>query len=176
LKPKAVILSGGPASVLDEGSPRAPQAIFDSRRADPRDLLRPADDGRSSAARWKAAMRREFGRADVEIKRSPLFDGVWKKSAEISGLDEPRRPRHAPAAGFTVKAVSENAPFAVAADERAANLHDHVPPGSGAHARRREAAANFVHKVAGLKGDWTMARLPRRSDRLASAPRSARAA
>ena len=30
LRPKAVILSGGPASVPDEGSPRAPQAIFDS--------------------------------------------------------------------------------------------------------------------------------------------------
>ncbi|MCB1535418.1 MAG: GMP synthase (glutamine-hydrolyzing), partial [Rhodoblastus sp.] len=30
LHPKAVILSGGPASVTDEGSPRAPQAIFDA--------------------------------------------------------------------------------------------------------------------------------------------------
>ena len=30
LKPKAVILSGGPASVTAEGSPRAPQAIFDA--------------------------------------------------------------------------------------------------------------------------------------------------
>ena len=30
LKPKAVILSGGPASVLEEGSPRAPQAIFEA--------------------------------------------------------------------------------------------------------------------------------------------------
>src|SRR6201986_476776 len=30
LKPKAVILSGGPASVLEEGSPRLPQAIFEA--------------------------------------------------------------------------------------------------------------------------------------------------
>ena len=29
LKPKAIILSGGPCSVTDEGSPRAPQAIFE---------------------------------------------------------------------------------------------------------------------------------------------------
>src|SRR5579872_1560448 len=28
LKPKAVILSGGPCSVLDDSSPRAPEAIF----------------------------------------------------------------------------------------------------------------------------------------------------
>src|SRR3979490_728004 len=30
MKPKAVILSGGPESVHEKGSPRAPQAIFDS--------------------------------------------------------------------------------------------------------------------------------------------------
>ncbi len=30
IKPKGVILSGGPASVTDEHSPRAPQLVFDS--------------------------------------------------------------------------------------------------------------------------------------------------
>src|SRR3979409_1038588 len=30
LKPKALILSGGPCSVVEEGSPRAPQGIFAS--------------------------------------------------------------------------------------------------------------------------------------------------
>ncbi|MEO7750697.1 MAG: GMP synthase (glutamine-hydrolyzing), partial [Sphingomicrobium sp.] len=30
LQPSGVIFSGGPASVTDDGSPRAPQAIFDS--------------------------------------------------------------------------------------------------------------------------------------------------
>ena len=42
MKPKAVILSGGPASVPDDGAPRAPQAIFESGRAGARHLLRPA--------------------------------------------------------------------------------------------------------------------------------------
>src|SRR5512139_47382 len=31
LKPRAVILSGGPASVTEAGSPRPPAAVFDSR-------------------------------------------------------------------------------------------------------------------------------------------------
>jgi len=30
LKPKAIVLSGGPASVTTDGSPRAPQSVFDS--------------------------------------------------------------------------------------------------------------------------------------------------
>src|SRR5690349_7906819 len=30
LKPKGVILSGGPASVTEEGSPRAPQAVLEA--------------------------------------------------------------------------------------------------------------------------------------------------
>src|SRR6188768_2904816 len=30
MKPKGIILSGSPASVLDDGSPRVPQEIFDS--------------------------------------------------------------------------------------------------------------------------------------------------
>ena len=35
LKPKAIILSGSPASTLDEGSPRAPQVLFAIRRLAP---------------------------------------------------------------------------------------------------------------------------------------------
>src|SRR3954463_7448193 len=36
MKPKAVILSGGPESVHEAGSPRAPQAVFDSGAPAPR--------------------------------------------------------------------------------------------------------------------------------------------
>ncbi len=58
LGPKAVILSGGPASVTKEGSPRAPQAIFRRRLAGPFHLLRPADDRRAAwRRRSKVAMR-----------------------------------------------------------------------------------------------------------------------
>ncbi len=59
--------------------------------------------------------------------------------------------------GFRVYAVSENAPYAVAADEKrryyTTMFHPevvHTPDGA-------KLIANFLHKVAGLKGDWTMA-------------------
>jgi GMP synthase (glutamine-hydrolysing) len=59
--------------------------------------------------------------------------------------------------GFTVKATSENAPFAIASDESrriyTTMFHPevvHTPDGA-------KLLANFVHKIARLPGDWTMA-------------------
>ena len=59
--------------------------------------------------------------------------------------------------GFTVKATSENAPFAVASDEKrriyTTMFHPevvHTPDGA-------KLLSNFVHKIAGLSNDWTMA-------------------
>jgi GMP synthase (glutamine-hydrolysing) len=67
LKPKAVILSGGPASVLDEGSPRAPQAIFDSGLP----ILSICYGQQTTAVQLGGAVEgghaAEFGRADVDI-------------------------------------------------------------------------------------------------------------
>ena len=79
MKPKAVILSGGPESVHEEGSPRAPQAIFDSGVP----VLGICYGQMAMAAharrqRRGAATTREFGRADVEVKAaSQLFDSTW---------------------------------------------------------------------------------------------------
>jgi GMP synthase (glutamine-hydrolysing) len=59
--------------------------------------------------------------------------------------------------GFRVIAASENAPFAAIADEQrryyGVQFHlevVHTPDGA-------RLLSNFVHKVAGLKSDWTMA-------------------
>ena len=54
MRPKAVILSGGPASILDKNAPSAPQGDLRSRRARAWHLLRRAGDGASS---WAARSR-----------------------------------------------------------------------------------------------------------------------
>ncbi len=78
IKPKAVILSGGPASVLDEGSPRAPAGDLRRRHPGARHLLRRATDGRAARRDGGSRHHGEFGRADVEATAdSPLFAGVW---------------------------------------------------------------------------------------------------
>ncbi len=79
-------------------------------------------------------------------------------------MDEPWRSRDALAEGFRVIATSENAPYAAVADEArrfyAVQFHPevvHTPDGA-------KLIANFVHKIAGLASDWTMATY-RRDDR-----------
>src|SRR5712664_989013 len=78
MKPKAVILSGGPESVHEAGSPRAPQAIFDSGVP----VLGICYGQMTMAAQLggdvEGGHHREFGRADVEVKaESQLFDSTW---------------------------------------------------------------------------------------------------
>src|ERR1700750_639196 len=80
MKPKAVILSGGPESVHEKGSPRAPQLIFDSGVP----VLGICYGQMVLAAQLggevEGGHHREFGRADVEVKAdSSLFDGTWGK-------------------------------------------------------------------------------------------------
>ena len=73
-----MILSGGPESVHEEGSPRAPQAIFDSGVP----VLGICYGQMTMAAQLGGEVEgghaREFGRADVEVKgESRLFDYTW---------------------------------------------------------------------------------------------------
>src|SRR6201994_1385550 len=78
MKPKAVILSGGPESVHEAGSPPCPPPFFGSgvpvlgicygQVAMAAQLGGPIEGGH----------HREFGRADVEVKTaSRLFDSTW---------------------------------------------------------------------------------------------------
>jgi GMP synthase (glutamine-hydrolysing) len=100
----------------------------------------------------------EFGRADVEILApSALFEGVWEIGSRYPvWMSHGDRVTQLPE-GFSVKATSENAPFAVATDEArrfyTVMFHPevvHTPDGA-------KLIHNFVRKIAGLRGDWTMA-------------------
>ncbi|MFV0280931.1 MAG: glutamine-hydrolyzing GMP synthase [Rhodoblastus sp.] len=158
LHPKAVILSGGPASVTEPGSPRAPQAVFEAGVP----VLSICYGQQTTALQLGGAVEgghaAEFGRAEVEIlEDSALFRGVWKKGGKYPvWMSHGDRVTRLPE-GFSVKAVSENAPFAVASDEKrrifTTMFHPevvHTPDGA-------RLLSNFVHEVAGLRRDWTMA-------------------
>ena len=158
LDPKAVILSGGPASVTEARSPRAPQSIF----AKGLPILAICYGQQTTAVQLGGIVEgghaAEFGRADVEIlKDSPLFEGVWSPGCRYPvWMSHGDRVTKLPD-GFEVLGISENAPFAVAADERrriyTTMFHPevvHTPDGG-------KLIANFLHRIAGLGNAWTMA-------------------
>ncbi|MEQ1929823.1 MAG: glutamine-hydrolyzing GMP synthase [Parvularculaceae bacterium] len=156
--PKAIILSGGPASVKSEASPRADEAIFELGAP----VLGICYGEQTICAQLggdvESSDMREFGRAVVEVVRdNPLFDGVWKKGDRRQvWMSHGDRVNRLPP-GFEAVAVSDGAPFAAIADERrriyAVQFHPevaHTPDGA-------KLLRNFVRNIAGLSGDWTMA-------------------
>ena len=159
MKPKGIILSGGPASVADADSPRAPQRFFEAGIP----ILGICYGQQTMCAQLGGSVvpssdSREFGRAFIEIEgRSRLFDGLWQEGErhqvwmshgdKVDSLPE----------GFSPVAVSEGAPFAVTSDEKrrfyGVQFHPevvHTPDGG-------KLIANFARHVCGLAGDWTMA-------------------
>ncbi len=158
LQPKAIILSGGPASVLDKDAPLPPMSVYEAGVPVLGICYGEQAIARQLGGRVEGEHHREFGRAVVTIQeRSALFDGVWQPGERHQvWMSHGDRVTALPP-GFVVVGVSENAPFAIIANEArriyATQFHlevVHTPDGA-------KLLANFVHKVAGLGGNWTMA-------------------
>ncbi|MGH2342865.1 glutamine-hydrolyzing GMP synthase [Segnochrobactraceae bacterium EtOH-i3] len=158
LKPKGVIFSGGPASVTEPGSPRAPQAVFEAGVPILAICYGQQTLCLQQGGEVEGGHAAEFGRADVEIlAESPLFAGFWDVGKRYPvWMSHGDRVTKLPE-GFTVVGTSENAPFAIAVNETkryyTTMFHPevvHTPDGA-------KLLANFVHKIVGLKSDWTMA-------------------
>ena len=154
---KAIILSGGPASVLDETSPGLPNCIFDLGIpilgiCYGQQLMMQMLGGQVESADKTA----EFGRAFVtQTKSKPLFLRGWfeGKAEEVWMSHGDNVAKLAP--GFEVFAQSPNAPFAIignlSKDFYGVQFHPevhHTPSG-------RSLFENFV-KLSGVSRNWTM--------------------
>jgi len=157
MKPKAVILSGGPASVLDQDAPLAPKAIFEAGVPVLGICYGEQAMAQQLGGKVEGGHHREFGRAEVEVvSDSPLFEGVWRKGKKYPvWMSHGDRVTVLPPA-FRVLGTSPNAPIAIIGDDDrkfyATQFHlevMHTPHGAA-------LLRNFVRKVAGLSGDWTM--------------------
>src|SRR5262249_57150819 len=79
----AALLSGGPESVHEAGSPRAPQAIFDSGVPVLGICYGQMTMAHQLGGDVEGGHHREFGRADVEVKgESALFDATWGRGGK----------------------------------------------------------------------------------------------
>jgi len=155
--PKAIILSGGPASMTETVSPRAPAVVFELDVP----VLGICYGEQAMCAQLGGSVEpgttREFGRAELRLDdASPLFAGVmqvgdratvWMSHGDKVGALPP---------GFRPLASSTGSPFAAIADERrrfyGVQFHPevvHTTIGAG-------LLANFCRSLAGLEGDWSM--------------------
>ena len=155
--PKAVILSGGPSSVTEVDSPRAPKELFEmgipllgicyGQQVMMHQLGGKVETGHGTA---------EFGRAFVTPNSNSLniLEGWFESGDEQVWMSHGDHVSEI-ARGFKVYGTSPNAPFAITADTKrnfyAVQFHPevhHTPNGSKLY-------ENFI-KLAGFTGDWTM--------------------
>jgi len=150
----AIILSGGPASVHEAASPTIDKSIFDLGVpilgiCYGQQLLCSLLGGKVEPAH-----KREFGRASLKVNNNNgLFDGIGKTS-EV-WMSHGDHVTSIPT-GFEVVAHTESAPFAAVADEKRKIYGVQFHPEVTHSVDGAKMLSNFVHKIAGLKGDWNM--------------------
>ncbi|HEV8645319.1 MAG TPA: glutamine-hydrolyzing GMP synthase, partial [Burkholderiales bacterium] len=160
--PRGIILSGGPSSVTEEETPRAPGVVFELGVP----VLGICYGMQTMAAQLGGAVEtglvREFGYAQVRARdHSRLFDGIRDRvNGEGHGLLDVWMSHGdkvtALPPGFKVIASNEITPIAGMADESrrfyAVQFHPEVT-----HTRQGRAIyARFVRDICAAKPDWNM--------------------
>lgn len=154
--PTALILSGGPASVYDEGSPGAPEGLFDLDIpilgiCYGMQLMVNCLGGAISASD-----KREYGRAkiDKKIQDCPLTEGVellgsqvWMSHGDsVTGLP----------AGFSSVASTSSTPYTIIRHSEKPLFGFQFHPEVVHTVKGMELLENFLFKVAGCQKDWEM--------------------
>lgn len=154
LKPKGIILSGGPSSVYDDTAPKADAKVLATGLPTLGICYGLQFMTHHLGGRVAPGKAREYGHAEVEvIAETPLFHGlpkmldVWMSHGDHAEVMAP---------GFHIVAKTVNAVAAVANEQQkiwGVQFHPEV-----AHTRQGiELLRNFVVDICGAKQDWTPA-------------------
>jgi GMP synthase (glutamine-hydrolysing) len=156
--PRGIVLSGGPASVTETATPRAPDIVFQLGVP----VLAICYGMQTMCAQLGGRVARsdhqEFGRADIEVTGAcRLFDGLWPP-----GTREPVWMSHgdrveAIPPGFRVVARTAAAPYAAIADDERRFYGVLFHPEVVHTPRGGDLLRQFSHRLCGCRGDWTMA-------------------
>jgi GMP synthase (glutamine-hydrolysing) len=157
-EPKAIILSGGPASTTAAGAPRAPEAVFTQGVPVLGICYGEQTICAQLGGKVEIGHHREFGRAFINVVDGcALFEGVFPVGArEQVWMSHGDKVVELPP-GFRVVATSDGSPFAAIADDRRRIYGVQFHPEVVHTPRGHELLANFAHRVAGCTSDWTMA-------------------
>ena len=159
--PRGIILSGGPESVTQAETPRAPQEIFDMRIP----ILGICYGQQTMAAQLGGEVlgsdKREFGYARVRMHgHSKLFRDLRDEKEESGAewlhvwMSHGDRVTRLPA-GFKAIAVTAAAPFAGIADETRGFYGVQFHPEVTHTTQGRVILQRFVHDICGCQSLWT---------------------
>jgi GMP synthase (glutamine-hydrolysing) len=155
-KPRAIILSGGPASAYEAQSPRAPQAVFEMGVPVLGICYGEMTMCAQLGGKVEGGHHREFGRADIHVRQaSPLLEGLAESGSEPVWMSHGDKIVAIPD-GFAVVATSESSPNAVIADEKRRFYGVQFHPEVMHTPRGATILANFVRTIAGIEPEWNM--------------------
>ncbi|MCS6816792.1 MAG: glutamine-hydrolyzing GMP synthase [Blastocatellia bacterium] len=152
-RPRALILSGGPRSVYEEGAPRCDPAILEMRLPVLGICYGVQLMAHLLGGEVVPSDRREYGAAQLTVmEEGSLFAGLPREmTVWMSHGDEVRRPPD----GFRILARTDRSIGAIAHPERGlygVQFHPevaHTPYG-------REILRRFLFDIAGCRGDWQL--------------------
>jgi len=153
LRPRGVVLSGGPASVYDFGAPTIPTWVFEQDLPVLGICYGMQALANQLGGKVAPSDHREYGHAVVNqgAEESPLFADlpgsipVWMSHGDRITQLPP---------GFRSLAYSDNSPIAAMTNDRGIvgiQFHPevvHTPHG-------KQVIENFLYRVCGCEGDWT---------------------
>jgi len=163
--PKGIILSGGPESVAEENSPRAPDYVFEAGVPVFGVCYGMQTMAHQLGGSVQCSLEREFGYAQIElVESSPLFEAiedavsddgaplldVWMSHGDkVEAIPE----------GFHTVAKTSYCPYAAMADERrqfyGVQFHPEVT-----HTRQgMRMLEHFVSNICGCEKQWTPAKI-----------------
>jgi GMP synthase (glutamine-hydrolysing) len=155
--PNGIILSGGPASVTDIGTPRVPKNIFSMGLPILGICYGQQTMVEQLGGEIICSEKKEFGRAEVDvIGDCELFYKAWTVGTkERVWMSHGDRVASLPS-GFRTVGRSKNAPYAAIVNDDKKFYAVQFHPEVIHTAQGSKLLKNFTHRISGCRGDWTM--------------------
>ena len=151
--PIGIIFTGGPNSVYEDNSPKYSKEIYELGVPVLGICYGSQLMAHTLGGRIERAEKREYGKTEIKVEESLLFDGVDKNT--VCWMSHTDFIAQVPD-GFRVTAVSDSCPCAAYenADKKLYAVQFH--PEVNHTVQGQQMLKNFLYKVCGCKGDWVM--------------------
>ncbi len=150
---RGIVFSGGPNSVYDEGAPKCDPEIFDCGLPVLGICYGMQMSHEMLGGKVKASDKKEYGRAVIETKACPLFEGLpEKQTVWMSHGDQVAEL----APGFVTTASSETCPSAASMNEEKQIYTVQFHPEVRNSEFGLDMLRNFVFRICKAEANWSM--------------------